>query len=434
MKLGANDSKIESPTTTTRTHTRTAKLSKSGHVEVRDFLIKQRKLYNAGLEERIDCYQKTGNSIGPYDQYNSLTEIRADDPDCRNYSASVLRFSLNRLDKAFKNFLSGVKDGEAKPGFPRFKPRGRMRSFDSRQGSFGLREHEKGWTVNIKEFEPFLVSDVPQGDIKLVRIVVTARCVNVQFVVETKVEIEPSDAPVIGIDRGVTNIVALSNGETVEGRKRDLRRKKRLQRKFKVETDEEEAKKRPEYGKLETKWSKSYQKARNRHAKESQRVRESEHGYLHREMTRIARLSPNLAIENLNIQNMTKNHKLARSILEQGSGKFANTLTYRAESASGQVTRVNPKNTNRMCSGCSKVKTELSLSERVYSCSSCGLRIDRDVNAAINISRIAKRSGGNLPGEFGDIEIERRSDLPRRGDTSRAQNSIPKSRFGQIST
>ena len=79
-----------------------------------------------------------------------------------------------------------------------------------------------------------------------------------------------------------------------------------------------------------------------------------------------------------------------------------------------------------------KVKTELSLSERVYSCSSWALRIDRDVNAAINISRIVARSSGNLPGEFGDIEIERRSDLPRRGDTSRAQNSLPKSHYGEI--
>ena len=105
--------------------------------------------------------------------------------------------------------------------------------------------------------------------------------------------------------------------------------------------------------------------------------------------------------------------------------------TYKAESASGKVTRMNPKNTSRMCSGCGKIKTELSLSERVYWCSSCGLRIDRDVNAAINISRIAERSGGNLPGEFGDIEIERGSDLPSRGDTSRAQNSISKSPYGR---
>ena len=120
MKRGDNDSVIGSATNITRTHVRAAKLSKSGHVEVRDFLIKQRKLYNAGLEERIDCYKKTGKSISLYDQCKSLTEIRADDPDYRKYSANASCSSLNRLDKAFKIFLSRVEDGEAKLGFPRF--------------------------------------------------------------------------------------------------------------------------------------------------------------------------------------------------------------------------------------------------------------------------------------------------------------------------
>ena len=423
MTISDNESPTES-TTITRTHTRTAKLSKRGHESLEDFLIKQQKLYNAALQERIDCYKKTGQSISLYDQYKSLTAIRSDDPDYSKYSLHATRSCLNRLDEAFKSFFRRVKESKKKPGFPRFKTRRRMRSFDCPKGSFRLREHKKGWAVNIKGLEPFIVRDIPLGDIKLVRVVVTPQRVNVQFVVETKVVIEPCDVPIIGIDRGVTNIVALSNGETVEGRKRDLGRKKRLQRQLKVETDEEEAKKRPEHRKLKTTRSKSYQKARNRHAKESQRVSEREHNYLHRETARIVRLSPNLAIEDLQIQNMVKNHKLARSILEQGWGKFANMLTYKAERAGGKVTRVDPKNTSRMCSGCGNVKTELSLSERVYTCSSCGLRIDRDVNAAINISRIASKSGGNSPGGFGDIEIGSCSDLRKKGDTTRAQNSM----------
>ena len=412
------------PTIVTRTYTRTASLSKRGHETLQDFLIKQQKLFNAALQERIDCYRKTGKSISLYDQYKSLTAIRSDDPDYCKYSLHATRSCLNRLDEAFKSFFRRVKEGKKKPGFPRFKTRRRMRSFDCPKGHFRLREHKKGWAVNIKRLEPFVVSDIPQGDIKLVRVVVTARRVNVQFVVETKVTITPSDAPVIGIDRGVTNIVALSNGETVEGRKRDHRRKKRLQRKLKVEINKKDAEKRPEHRKLKTKRSKSYQKARNGYAKECMRVSEREHNYLHRETARIVRLSPNLAIEDLQIQNMVKNHKLARSILEQGWGKFANMLTYKAERAGGTVTRVDPKNTSRMCSGCGNVKTELSLSERVYTCSSCGLHIDRDVNAAINISRIASKSGGNSPGGFGDIEIESCSDLRKKGDTTRAQNSM----------
>ena len=165
-------------------------------------------------------------------------------------------------------------------------------------------------------------------------------------------------------------------------------------------------------------------KSRTRFAKECQRGRESEHGYFHIETTRIVRLSPNRAIEYLQIQNKTKNHKVARSILEQNRDKFATLLSYKAESAGEKVTRVNPKNTSRMCSGCGKIKKDLSLSERVYRCSNCGVQIDRDVNAAINISHIA-RSGGNSQGEFGEIVYERRSDVREKGDIRRKQFRIP---------
>ena len=424
MGFETNDSVIESTAIITRTHTRTAKLSKGGHKKVRDFIAMQAILYNSALEERIDCYRKTGQSISFYDQCKSLTEIRADDAEYGKYSVHVMRSCLNRLDKAFKNYYKRVKEGASKVGFPRFKPRRRMRSFDCPTGSFQLRERKKGWTVNVKGFDPFYVNDIPQGEIKLVRIVVTERRVNVQFVVTTTNEVKPSDASVIGIDMGVNNLVALSTGEIVKGRKRDLKRQKRLQKKLRVEAKKDKGKKTPEHRKGKTRGSKSYLKARTRYAKECQRVRESEHGYIHRETTRIVRLSPNLAIEDLQIQNMTKNPKVARSILEQNWGKFATLLSYKAESAGGKVTRVDPKNTSRMCSGCGKIKTDLSLSERVYSCSNCGIQIDRDVNAAINISRIAK-SGGILPGEFGDIVFERPSDPRKRGDRSRAQNRIP---------
>ena len=104
-----NDHNAVTESTVTRTYNQTASLSKSGHVKLSDFLIEQQKLFNAGLEERIECYKKTGKSISLYDPYKSLTEIRADDPDIRQYSLPALRSCLNRLDKAFQNFFRRVK-------------------------------------------------------------------------------------------------------------------------------------------------------------------------------------------------------------------------------------------------------------------------------------------------------------------------------------
>ena len=87
---------------------------------------------------------------------------------------------------------------------------------------------------------------------------------------------------------------------------------------------------------------------------------------------------------------MVKNHKLARSILEQKWGTFIRILEYKAERAGGRVVKVNPVNTSKTCSCCGSVKAVFLLSERVYSCSECCIEFDRDVNAASNILRLAQ--------------------------------------------
>lgn len=99
---------------------------------------------------------------------------------------------------------------------------------------------------------------------------------------------------------------------------------------------------------------------------------------------------------------MVKNHKLAWSILEQKWGTFIRTLECKAESARGRVVKVNPANTSKTCSRCGSVKAVLLLLERVYTCSKCGIEVDRDVNATRNILRLAQAisSAGVSAGEF----------------------------------
>ena len=115
--------------------------------------------------------------------------------------------------------------------------------------------------------------------------------------------------------------------------------------------------------------------------------------------TAIVKDNPNIAVEKLTILNMVKNKRLSRSILEQSWGLFVRMLEYKAERAGGRVVKVNPKNTSKACSGCGNVKASLPLSERVYSCSNCGLVIDRDHNAAKNIANLANAglSAGDTP-------------------------------------
>ena len=98
---------------------------------------------------------------------------------------------------------------------------------------------------------------------------------------------------------------------------------------------------------------------------------------------------------------MVKNHKLARSLLEQKWGTFIRMLEYKAERAGGRVVKVNSANTSRTCSSCVSVKAVLLLSVRVYLCSKSGIEVDRDVNAARNILKQmqAMSLAGVLAGE-----------------------------------
>lgn len=110
---------------------------------------------------------------------------------------------------------------------------------------------------------------------------------------------------------------------------------------------------------------------------------------------------PILEIEQLQTLNMVKNHKLARSKLEQRWATFVRALEYKAERANGRVVKVNPTNTSPMGSSCSSVKAALLLSERLYSCFDCGIEIERNVNSAPNILRLAQTMSSARVSGFG---------------------------------
>ncbi len=150
-----------------RTHSQTAKLSPATHERLNRFLYLSRQLYNAALDERINAYRKVGESIGLYDQYKSFTQIRRDDAEMSSYGVLPFRSVLNRLDRSFKRFF---RHG----GFPRFKGRNRgIRSFETSQFQFRLFASGARHCVYIKGFGRFIVKAVPEGEIKLVRIVKT---------------------------------------------------------------------------------------------------------------------------------------------------------------------------------------------------------------------------------------------------------------------
>ena len=360
-----------------RVDSRKAYLSKKGHANLADLLGQLTWLWNRALSNRKRAWKNEQRSVTYLDQQKALTATRQD-PAWSRFPVMAQRSVLQRLDRSYKAFFR-------KGGFPRFKSEHRgVRSFEIHAPPKVRTNGRWSW-VKIKGVGRVRFrGGIPEGDIKLLRIVRTVRRVKIQFVCERDVQIVPDDRPMVGVDLGISNRIALSTGETIPGVKLDRTELKRRQRRL------SKAKR----------GGNNRRKRRTELAREWQRVTERERGQLH-ELTAdlVKRVSASWAVEDLKIRNMVRNRHLARSITEQQWGAFTRMLAYKAESAGGRLVKVPPHHTSRECSGCGR-RRDLALSVRVYRCAGCGLVLDRDVNAAVNMLQRARGSppGGTSPG------------------------------------
>ena len=366
-----------------RTYKCRAKLTRSGHEALSRVFGMCATLYNACLEERIDCYRKTGEFRSYYDQCKALTEVRTDDPEYANISVQVFRGVVGRIDKAYKSFFRRVKTKD-KAGFPRFKSSKRWRTIEINDQCWKILKHEgQKLVLNIKGLPHIEVKterELPSNTLlKAIRITRKPLRTEVALSYELPTpEAKPADNPV-GIDMGISKRLTLSNGRALEKRKIDRRKLIRLQRSVS----------RKEKG------SNNRKKAVSLLAKEWQRLTEKERNYLHRLTSEIVKMYDFIVMEKLETKKMLANRQLAKSISEQTWGKFAVLLNEKAESAGVRVVAVDPKGTSQECSSCGAT-VEKSLSIRTHRCT-CGYEADRDLNAAINIlHRGISVAGGKL--------------------------------------
>ena len=368
-----------------RTDSRKAYLSRAGHANLADLLGQLAWLWNIALHRRKQAWANEQKSMTFYDQCKVLTQARRS-PEWSRFPAHAQRSTLQRLDRAYKRFFK-------RGGFPRFKNEHRgIRSFE--MPCPRVRTNGKWCWITVKGIGRVRFrGGIPEGAIKLVRIVRTPRRVKVQFVCERLAEIAPDTRPMVGMDLGISARVALSTGETIPGVKLDRRELTRRQRRLSKAQ----------------RGSRNRQKRKAELAREWQRVREREKGALH-ELTAdlVKRVSSSWAIEDLQTKNMMRNRRLARSISEQQWGVLTAMLAYKAESAGGQFVRVPPHHASRECSGCG-TRQDMPLSVRTFRCADCGLVLDRDVNAARNVLQrglAALNPGGEIP-ERAEQEGER---------------------------
>ena len=376
-------------------------ISRAGHKRLGEIFAMSAELYNAGLESRIDCYKKTGESRSLYDQYKELVQVRAELPEFEAISSIVFRGVLSRLDKAYKSFFRRVKAKE-KAGFPRFKSSRRWRTIEINDACRRMLKRQGDKLVlkvkGLPQIEVKPSQELPSNTLlKAIRITRKPMRTEVPLSYELpNVETIKEINNPVGIDLGISKRLTLSNGETVERRQIDRKKLIRLQRSVS----------------RKVKGSKNRRKAVSLLAKEWQRLTDKERDYLHRLTSEIVKMYDFVAVEKLKTKNMLRNGNLAKSISEQTWGKFITLLNEKAESAGVKIAEVGPKGTSQECSNCGAT-VEKSLSARTHKCD-CGLVMDRDLNAAINIlHRGVSIAGGNVTRMAGRMREKQDSGLAR---------------------
>ena len=343
-----------------------------------NWLVLCRRLYNTALEQRITIYRQNKGSISCYDQIKQLPELKASFPEYREVGSQVLQEVLGRLDKAYQNFFRRVKNGDGKVGFPRFRGRDRYDSFTMKQSGWKL----DGKYLSIRNIGRFKLrlSRPIEGTIKTVTVRREATgkwyaCFSCDNVPERKL---PESNKVVGIDVGIKSFLVDSESGRVDN-PAYFRESERLMRR------------RQRTLCRRTKGSQGRRKARMLVAKAHEKVKNQRCDFLHKVANGYVRDYGMLAVEDLNIRGMVKNHHLAKSITDAGWGMFIRLVEYKVAEAGRMLIRI-PRfePSSKTCSECGAINQELKLGDRQWVCKSCGVLHDRDFNAAKNICRVGQ--------------------------------------------
>lgn len=307
---------------------------------------------------------------------------------------------FTHLQQAFTRFFRG------EAGFPKFKKKGQHDSFYVSNDKLkvegrGIYIPRLGW-VKMREAVRF------HGKILGATV---SRAADRWYV---SVQVDRGDYSrartgdrVVGVDLGVTTLATLSTGDKIASPRplaRLLRRLKTYQQRVS----------------RKVKGSQNRRKAVMRLARLHRHIRDTRHDVLHKLTSKLCRENQAVAIEDLQVKGMMANHTLARAISDMGFYEFRRQLAYKAELTGTHIVVVDrwfPS--SKTCSGCGTCPKNLTLSQRTISCD-CGLTIDRDVNAAINLARVGytrSHACGDASGGGTDTRLVYESYVTEAGTT-----------------
>lgn len=317
-----------------------------------------RCVYNLAKETKESAYQN-GLILSKFDLMKQLPDLKKEYDWINEVGSQTLQSVIERLDNSFKKFFNGG-------GYPKWAAKHKYRSFKFKQG---VKRTDKGFYLpKFGKVKVFNNDREVRGSIKGATMIrkVDGLYLHIVSDAESHSKVSESQATV-GIDVGITKFATLSNGTVFEN-PRHLDKKLRQ---LKIEQRSLSRKK---------KGSNRRHRQRNKVALLHKKVSDCRIDFLHKVSTKIAIDFGKVAVEKLDIQNMSKNKRLSRQMLDCGWGKFFELLEYKTK-----VVKVNPAYTSQTCPTCYHVAKENRLSQSLFRCTSCGHSENADVVGAKNI-------------------------------------------------
>jgi putative transposase len=346
-----------------------------------------RWLYNHFLAQRKTAWEERHESLSYHTQATTLPLLKQDRPALAGVHSQVLQNVAVRIDLAFKAFFRRWKGGE-EPGYPRFRGTGRYDSMtfpqygNGCQLSNGLLKLSKIGAVRVVQHRPM------EGTPKTCTI---RRSATGKWSVAIACEVEaiplPQGAGAVGVDVGLESFATLSTGEKTPCPKflrRDEKGLKRTQRKRAAAP-----KGTPERAKRRTIVARVHERIANRRS-----------NFCHQEARKLVNRFAMIAVEDVSVNRMVHNHCLAKNIVDAAWSQYQTFLAYKAAYAGSAFVKVNPAYTSQDCSRCGHRQFK-PLAQRVHLCACCGLCLNRDHNAALNILRLRLQSLGVCPRSSG---------------------------------
>ena len=356
------------------------------------------------VRNKLLRYWMDNSGIGQPEMFRYNTLLRKEFKFVEELNSHACQAAVERTLKAVNRFYENCKNQvKGKKGYPKFKKN--TRSVEYKVSGWKLSDNrkyinfiDKKGIGSLKLIGSRDLNFYQISQIKRVRIVRRADGYYVQFAIQAdpRERVKPliPSQKAVGIDLGIKYFLADSQGNIEanpqfyrKGEKSLNRLNRRKSKKFKK-------------GKPQ---SKNYQKARNRYARKHLKVSRQREEFVKRVALRLIQSNDLVAYEDLNVQGLVRNRHLAKSISDAGWYLFRRWLEYFGYKYGKVTVAVPPYNTSQKCANCGQ-KVQKSISTRTHVCPHCGFVEDRDINAAINILKLALSTVGHTGSKaWGDL-------------------------------